>query len=90
MGGGRAKRKNNSPLQKDGSKSRRTVEEDVDDMEGDGGSQGGQDDVIADLKEFIRNENASSSKKTGRRNPAVQRREDERYRKFIEFCTGHE
>ena len=71
--GGRQKRKNNSPLQKDDGKSRRTVEDDCDDVEGeDCGSQEEQDDVIADLKEFIRNENAISSKKTGARNSAVQ------------------
>ena len=60
MGGG--KRKTNSPLQKDGGKSRRTVEEHGDDVEGDGDSHGGPDDVIADLKEFIRTENAISSR----------------------------
>ena len=59
---GRSKRKNNSPLQRDESKSRRTLE-DGDDMENaGGGSQAGQDDVISDLKEFIRIENAISSK----------------------------
>ena len=59
---GRSKRKNNSPLQKDGGKSRRTADEDGDDIEGDDGSQGGQDDVLADLKDFIRSENARNSK----------------------------
>ena len=58
---GRSKRKNNSPLQRDGGKTRRTAEEDGDGIEGDSCSQGGQDDIIADLKDFIRNENARSS-----------------------------
>ena len=59
---GRSKRKNNSPLLKDGGKSRRTADEDGDDIEGDDGSQGGQDDVLTDLKDFIRSENARNSK----------------------------
>ena len=61
---GRSKRKNISPLQKDCGKSRRTVEDAaVSDAEEDGGSQGDQgEDVIADLKEFIRNENARSTR----------------------------
>ena len=59
---GRQKRKINSPLQKDDGKSRRTTEENVDDMEGDDSGEGGQKDVIEDLKEFIRNENARSNK----------------------------
>ncbi|KAF0310682.1 hypothetical protein FJT64_001880 [Amphibalanus amphitrite] len=59
---GRNKRKNNSPLQRDESKSRRTADENVDDVDADGCSQGGQEDQIAELKEFIRNENARSNK----------------------------
>ena len=61
---GRTKRKNISPLQKDGGKSRRTIEDaTVSDTEEDGGSQVEQGDVIADLKEFIRNENSRSNRK---------------------------
>ena len=60
---GRSKRKNISPLQKDCGKSRRTVEDATgSDVEEDGGSQVDQGDVIADLKEFIRNENSRSNR----------------------------
>ena len=59
---GRSKRKTNSPLHKDGGKNPRTA-----DAEDGGGSQAGQDgdsdlDVIADLKEFIRTENARNNR----------------------------
>ena len=56
--GGKAKRKTNSPLMRDGGKTPRTEDGDREDTcsQDDGG------DVIADLKAFIRNENARNGK----------------------------
>ena len=72
---GRNKRKTVSPLHRDGGKTPRTA--DVDD---DGRSQAGQDgdgdvDVITDLKEFIRSENARNSKSLAEE---IRRHNDER------------
>ena len=66
MARGNSKRKIISPLQKDGGKSRRTDQDDVvsvSDVEEVGGGLSGQkEDRNADLKEFIRSENARSNK----------------------------
>ena len=59
---GRTKRKNASPLEKECGKSRRTGQDDalsVSDVEEEGPGHGDQRrDVLTELKEFIRNENA--------------------------------
>ena len=63
---GRTKRKNVSPLEKDQQKSRRTGQDDTEpasDVEDEGGNREEQGrDVIGDLKEFIRSENARNNK----------------------------
>ena len=62
---GRSKRKTTSPLVKEGSKARKTVEEENAEEVDDANSvtqDESTEDVIADLKEFIRKENAISSK----------------------------
>ena len=63
---GRSKRKTISPLMKEGSKTRRTTEEEnvIEVEETDSASQGEPvRDLIADLKKFITTENAVTSKK---------------------------
>lgn len=62
---GRQKRKTNSPLLKDAGKTPRTAEEETAQGDEDGRSQGElerEDDTIADLKAFIRAENAKNNK----------------------------
>ena len=62
---GRSKRKTVSPLQKDSAKSRRTGQEAdaLSDAEEDCASQAGQkEDLITDLKQFIRSENVRSNR----------------------------
>ena len=62
---GRQKRKTNSPLLKDGGKNPRTAEEEADDVEDGFNSQSERekdDEVISDLKDFIRSENARNNK----------------------------
>ena len=61
---GRSKRKTTSPMMKEGSKTRRTTEEEIQVEETDSASQAEPvGDLIADLKSFIKNENAVTSKK---------------------------
>ena len=61
---GRSKRKNISPLQKDGGKSRRTVEDEaVAEVEEECRSQSDWNgDMLAELKDFIGSENVRSNK----------------------------
>ena len=62
---GRSKRKTNSPLMKDDAKTRKTTEEEKDEdaEEIDNPSQSGPvGEMVVDLKEFIRKENAINSK----------------------------
>ena len=75
---GRSKRKTNSPLMKDDAKTRKTTDEenDEDTEDIDNPSQSGPvGEMVADLKEFIRKENAINSKNLAEE---IRRHNDER------------
>ena len=77
---GRTKRKNISPLQKDGGKNRRTDEEGaMTDAEDDTRSQTERNvSMLAELKDFIRSENARNNRML---TEDIRKSNNERYRR---------